>query len=459
VSPDSDGSPVRPPEYSETLPTTRPSAYRFAIPCGALLLFIVLGSLWVFGFQPVYFAALRRLGVEPYGWPFLDTHAILAAAECYRQGIDVYLMNPCDVMQRTHSYSPLWLIITPDSWGIGVTPWLGVILDLLFILALPLALRPRSAGETIILAFAAFSPMTILALERGNNDIVIFLLILAGVVLYRMPRPYRLGSYALFLIAGFLKYYPLVLLAFIARERWRGVFLPAAMVMAALLLFGASYYGELGHILATIPAAPYFTNAFSAKNLPYGFAGLMPDYPFLPRAFMAIALLGILLAVAAARILRNLRFIATTTRIDWNEPEALLLAIGSLLLTACFFAGSNMDYRGIFFLLALPGLVHLRQSAPSATIKRWLSSLIAATLFVMWKEFFRHNLYELLDSTAHIELGEHIKFLFWLARELVWWWLVTGFATIAILHLWQMPLTKDSVAGLRRLAGLSPNPL
>jgi hypothetical protein len=34
--------------------------------------------------------------------PLLDTHAVLAAIECHRLGIDIYAANPCDVLGRFH---------------------------------------------------------------------------------------------------------------------------------------------------------------------------------------------------------------------------------------------------------------------------------------------------------------------------------------------------------------------
>jgi len=453
---------VRPPLFAKhcvTPPsTTRQLIYRLAIPGGMLCLFAALAALWVFGFQPEYFGALRLLGIEPYRFPFLDIHGVLAAAECHWQGIDVYLSNPCDVENRIQTYSPLWLVLIPRSWGAAETTRAGVILVLVFISSLPVVLRPRSGGETLIFALAAFSPMTVFALERANNDLILFLLILCAAALYLAPRPYRLCSYAVFLIAGLLKYYPLVLLALMARERWRAVLFPAILAAAALVLFALYYRADLGYMLTNLPWAPYFTNAFSAKNLPYGFAGAMPDNPFISRSAVALVLLCALLANAAGRIRGNIRLLATTA-IGWAEPEATWLVIGSLLLTACFFTGPNMDYRGIFFLFVLPGLVRLHQSADCAPVRRWLSWMIAATLFVMWKEALRRGLYRLLDYLPNEWLRQLSEFLFWLGRELVWWWLIAGLASILVMHFWRMPLTKESVAGFRRLAASSSSRL
>src|SRR5438105_7131123 len=248
-------------------------AYRLAIPIGVLCLYAIMVGLWLSGAHSLYFGVLPLLGVEPFSFPFLGTHAILAAAECGRQGIEVYLSNPCDALGRPHAYSPLWLAIVPGSLGTSATGRVGASLDLVFLLSLIVVLRPRTTRELFILGAAAVSPMTVYAVERANNDLVVFLLVICGAILFTAPRPFRLFSYGLFVAAGLLKYYPLALLILVARERRRDALFTAAAAGFTLILFGVAFYSELKTALASIPAASsYFTDAFYARNLPFGFA-------------------------------------------------------------------------------------------------------------------------------------------------------------------------------------------
>src|SRR5205814_6861007 len=99
--------------------------------------------------------------------------------------------------------------------------------------------------------------------------------------------------------------------------------------------------------------------------------------------------------VAAARTVRTVRLLGSA-QIDWNASEAQFLAIGGLLMTACFFAGENVYYRGIFLLPALSGLVCLYRSAGDGAVRQHLGRMIAAVLFVMWEECFRR----ILDALA-----------------------------------------------------------
>src|SRR3954447_26048258 len=268
-------------------------AYRLAIPFGVLSLYAIVSGLWLSGADSLYFGALSLLGVEPFSFPFLDAHAVLAAAECGRQGVEVYLSNPCDVLGRPHAYSPLWLAIVPRSLGTGATGWVGASLDLLFLLSFTVVLRPRTALELFILGAAAVSPTTVYALERANNDLVIFLLVICGAMLFTLPRPYRLFSYGLFVTAGLLKYYPLVLLVLAAREGRRDGLVIAGAVILALVFLAVAFYPELSLAAASIPpGASFFTDAFSARNLPFGFAEALGKG--VSRALIAGALLSAL---------------------------------------------------------------------------------------------------------------------------------------------------------------------
>ena len=426
-------------------------AYRLAIPFGVLSLYAIMSGLWLSGAYSLYFGALSVLGVEPFSFPFLDAHAVLAAAECGRQGVEVYLSNPCDALGRPHAYSPLWLAIVPGSLGTGATGWMGASLDLLFLLSFTVVLRPRTAGELFILGAAAVSPMTVYALERANNDLVIFLLVICGARLFTIPRPYRLFSYGLFVTAGLLKYYPLVLLVLAAREGRRDGLVIAGAVILALVFLAVAFYPELSLAAASIPpGASFFTDAFSARNLPFGFAEALGKG--VSRALIAGSLLSALCGLAVARTLRTLRLLGRE-QLDWATGETQFLAIGGLLVAACFFAGQNVNYRGIFLLPVVAGLVCLHRSVKDPEVRRFCGQMIAAVLFIMWEEFFRRALHAVISPVPGEGLSSRAEVFFWVGRELVWWWLVVGLAALVLSYLRQSPF-----AAIVGRAGVDPAP-
>jgi hypothetical protein len=266
---------------------------------------------------------------------------------------------------------------------------------------------------------------------------VIFLLVICGAMLFTFPRPYRLFSYGLFVAAGFLKYYPLALVVLAASEERRDGLVIAAAAILALVFFAVAFYPELSLAAASIPAgASYFAGAFSARNLPFGFAEALGKG--VARSLIAGSLLAALSGVAVARMLRTARLLGRQ-QLDWTPREARFLVIGGLLVAACFFAGQNIGYRGILLLPVLSGLVCLHRSVEDREVRRFCGQMIAAVLFVMWEECFRRALHAAISPTPGTGLSSRAEVFFWLGRELVWWWLVVGLAALVLAFLRQSP--------------------
>jgi hypothetical protein len=426
----------------------RQLAYRLAIPAAALGVYGLFALLWNAGAHSAYFGALRFLGVAPFSFPFLDVDAVLSAAECGRQGVDIYISNPCDALGRPHVYSPLWLAVVPSFLGKSARGWVGLSLGLMFILSWGLLLRPRSAQAMLVFGMAALSPTTVYALERANNDIVVFLLILCGGMLSSAARSYRLCAYPLYLAAGLLKYYPLVLLMLLARERCRHAVIGIIASGALLILSGVYFRADLGRALANIPAASYFADSFSAGNLPFGMSEVLSNG--VGRSLIAFLLLAGLTAVGIARMVRTIRLLEPE-RLDRNETEAQYLVIGGMLVTACFFAGQNINYRGIYLLLVLPGLVRLHELCGEVAVRRFYRQMIGAVLFVMWEEFYRLLVHNLVAPGTGQGLSSPAEVLFWLGRELVWWWMIAGLAALVVSHLRRLPLAEEGISRLIRV--------
>jgi hypothetical protein len=415
------------------------------VPGVALLLYGMLAALWLWGPHAVYFGVLRLFAFEPFRFPFLDIHAVLSAAQCHRLGIDVYLTNPCDVLGRVHVYSPLWLRITPGFLDTSDTTMVGLGLGLLFIGSLVALCRRATPLEMLPIALTVLSPMTVYAVERANNDLVVFLLILVGCALLQLNRPIRFVTYSLFFFAGLLKYYPLILLVTVIRERRRDAIALAATAVIVLVLAVRCNHTEIARALAGIPTPAYFTDSFAAVNLPFGFAEILSAIPF--RGAVALLLLAALAAVLIGRARRSLA-IVDRAALDWGTFEADCLVVGALLLTACFFAGRNVDYRGVYFVLVMPGLLHLRRTASTVEGRRYLSSITAGVLFVAWEEAFRSIEHAATVYLPIEALRVRAELLFWLGRELVWWWLIAGLAAIVLSYLRQLPLVSDVLARL-----------
>lgn len=96
--------------------------------------------------------------------------------------------------------------------------------------------------------------------------------------------------------------------------------------------------------------------------------------------------------------------------------------LGAVLLVGCFFAGQNIAYRGVFLLLALLGLMKLAHSTKGFTSP--VSGVAAGiAVFLIWGEPFRVAILTALPRAALV---------FWLSRELAWWWLIAVLAGLVL---------------------------
>jgi hypothetical protein len=242
--------------------------YRFAPTLAGLLVFFSMSGLYMFGDRNLYGQILTWYGILPFRFPFLDISAWLAVWECARQGVDVISANPCDVLQRSYSCSPLWIAGSAIPLGVSDTPVVGWLLDLVFLLSLSLLPAPRRLSELMLILAATLSTMVVFALERANPDVLLFLMVLTTGLLAECRLFLRILGYLVALLAALLKYYPIMVLVIVFREAISVFAALTLLIFACLALFWAEYHADIARGLPGISQGPYNDVLFAAKNLP-----------------------------------------------------------------------------------------------------------------------------------------------------------------------------------------------
>lgn len=381
----------------------------------------------------------RVFGVNHYGTWFLDTYAILASNDALAHGFDVYRYNPLDYFGRPHVYPHWWLLL--GRWGLtrGDCAWLGFTWGAAFFVAALTRLRPRSWGELGWNLFVLCSPSVLLALDRGNNDLVLFVMLAPlGPLLLARSTLAQVAAIVLIAVATALKTYPAVaaLLLLAGGEpravRWRLAAMAAVFAaMAFDLVRDFSHYGGL------VPR-PDGLMTFGAANL-FLLAGADAGW-----ASVASLLVGGAMAVWLwhADLLDGWRP-ASDSMALW-----LSLVLGAVLLTGCFFAGMSYAYRWVFSLWMLPLLWQLRADplAPGRA-RRLATTTIVLLTITLW-----------MDAMASMVLTVYAKRLggdlvtFWADRvwqceqPLTW-------ALFACLMAFLVRFVRDGWATLRGSAG------
>ncbi len=424
---------------------SRPAS-QWVLPAAGL---VALGiAALIYGFDtPEYERIMRLWMIVPFRTPFIDAQAVPAVVECARRGINVFISVPCDPLHRRWDYSPFWL------WATFLPPWqnwMGICLDGAFFLSLALLPPARGGAGLLITALATFSSVPVFALERGNVDLIMFIFIAAGGALWARSFAWRLAGYALFAIAGFLKFYPLALFLLFIRERVGRFVALGCAGFALIAAFIWRYHAILRQAAANMPSFSDFTDAFGARQLPRGLELVIPyflhaaglDWPFLvtirAQALFAWDVWAILTVAALAFAL----FLAGKPVIGaafakLNAPERGFLVIGAALMCCNFFACENDSYRAIFLLFTLPGLLALAASAGAGRI---FGITAAAIVFVMWGLAIQLELAKLSGASAYPMAGSVAIYVYWIVHELAWWWIIAVLLAVMFCFMGQSPI-------------------
>lgn len=413
-----------------------------------LFALIVVG--WVL-FLFTHPAVLPKIGIGHYRievapgklheiW-FLDTYAILASNDTLALGENPYLPNRLDYLRRPHSYGPGWLYLRHLGLTRSDTFLLGSALAAAFVLVNLGFLRPTGALSLLWCSAIVCSTPVLAAVERGNNDLVVFL-ILAGVVplLLKNGVVWRWLAVPALGLATALKYYPavaaLVLLACgTPREiRWR-------MVVTAVMLVLIGW-----HVISEVP----FSGTLPAPRgiLSFGAIGI----------FQAIGITGVLpqVAVMLVGLLVAARWWRSPSLREWLPSASLrrewmYFILGAAILTGCFFVGQHFAYRWVFTIWLAPFLWSASgdENAPSVVRKltRLLACLLVALLWVEGASVIA------LHGLPHDTMMAALSWVFLGLQPLTWIFFIclVGF----LVHFFRLALS-DALAGrvaprLRRL--------
>lgn len=307
------------------------------------------------------------LGVPQLSPPFADLRFITSAWQCINEHVPVHSSNPCDPLHRPVDYPAIWFVPAALGLGDSSTTLLGILLAVVFLLS-AVTVLPRSATrrEAFIYSLAVCSPAVMLGVERGNTDLIVFVLLLAAAA---SPVHRRggliLGSGAL-LLATILKLFPILTLPALAR-RDRRTALAGMFVVCGFAAYAVATRGDLSMVARAVPVRIGRSYGIDLPKLASGSASTV---------LVALALAAIALGLAA--MLRRY--------VDWpNTTEVTgrlrLFWLGSLVYLGTFLLTRSFDYRMTFLLLTVPQL--LEWSSERSIFARGTLAAIVGGMWLM----------------------------------------------------------------------------
>jgi hypothetical protein len=364
------------------------------------------GGLWLISRLSDSTQAWQRFGVYHPPQSFADLRFIMSAIESRRDGYDPYRRNPHDLWHRRMNYPRLWMSLSALGLQERHTGPLGVGVALIFYVSLLALVGRLTFLEGAFYSLLVCSPATMLGVERGNVDLLIFSLLTFAVLLIRREGTRSIWPYAVVLVCSVLKLYPICAMAVALRDRSRTVALSiiggAGAVFLSYLFWIRS---DLPAIVANTPQT--FVISFGSKVVflrPNSWVG-----PINTTAWCIVCLASV---VALAIVV----FKRTSRPLFSSEASASML-IGMSMYIGIFVFLTNFNYKLIFLIFAAPQML---QWARSRNAYRHLAYIfLAAMALAFW-----------ISAQASSVQVSYPQFLL---KELMNWSLF-GMSTVILLH-------------------------
>lgn len=300
-----------------------------------VLLLGVLGIYW-FGWTDFW----RALGVPTMSPPFADMRTVQKGLISAAHGYDPQMENPFDPWHRLMNYPSVWLWAGHLIGLTNETTFLAVCITFAALYSAA-CLSLLWMYPSWLLFAATVSSASLLAIERGNNDLLVFFLLVV------FARSRWLLSSVLFIVAASAKVFPLFVLHAVAAQNDRKKLLACA----------------LSALVVLVALSPEFAAIRSGNT-----AGGIIAYGYKPLAGFLTALgaersslfsedtihwvVGGLLAALAWLLFRgSLAFYRAS---ELNTERHYLFLLGASVYVYTFVFAANWDYRLIFLLLCIP---------------------------------------------------------------------------------------------------------
>lgn len=314
--------------------------------------------------------------------PFSDFRLIPGSAETLRMGIEPSERNPGDPHKRKFNYPTFWRLFFYTGISEDDTIWISALMIGLFFGAVFLFPQNLTPAGAMLLLLIAFSPAAMLLYERGNVDLIVFVLC----VLIVMAAGYSAyAAAALLMFAAIVKLFPFFGATVLLREsKSRFAWLLAACALILLVYVFITWDSVRASWDLTMRGRDISYGASVifqrydrlSGNSPHSLENVLGTVPLI------VALTVVLIATAAG--LRNeLPLTADSGR------NLAAFRMGASIYVGTFLLGNNWDYRLAFLILAAPQLLEWAGKLGSGR-PRFIPSLVLLALvascwhFMVW---------------------------------------------------------------------------
>lgn len=338
---------------------------------GLTIAIIILSFVVLFTFYG-YESTWRLWNIPVLSPSFADLRAITHGSEAVAQGFDPMLNNPGDPWGRPLNYPRIWQALYWFGLNSSHTVGLGIFSITCFLSGIILIFPNINSLTLGLLIPTLLSPAVLLGVERGNIDLIIFLVVAIAIYVTRSSTIF--GDFSL-LLGIILKIFPLFGISLLFRLPPRQFLRHFSGVIAVTAAYFVVSWSDFKLISQTTQRSPVWS---------YGVSVMRGGLGSIDRSLGLLSILvsGLLLLTALF-----LAYLACTQDSipQFTEQHGSLnldaFRVGCSIYLGTFLMGSNWDYRLLFLILTLPQLAiwltiaqrQLRWSTQAAVLMLLLS--------------------------------------------------------------------------------------
>lgn len=312
---------------------------------------------------------------------FTDVDMMTMGAESHALGYDPLYDNPVHPWNKKLNYPRIWHILFALDIDRSHNDLIGSVFVILFFTGLGIFMFSKRYSNltVLIISLLVLSPSIMLGIERGNIELVIFLILALALLINHYST---IAALFLFFLAAVLKIYPAFAFVYLLKEnkkKFWTLFLSASGIFILYLLFTLT---DLQQIFLTTPKI-----AKSSYGLNVLWMGLThPRILNLQLSDNVIMTARIFSYVLLVVVFIGAIHLSLKTHNDGRFKQGQHLdafRVGAIIYIGCFVIGNNFDYRFTFLIFTIPQLVSWLHTKDNKYSKVPLITLLAI-VFSCW---------------------------------------------------------------------------
>lgn len=283
---------------------------------------------------------------------FFDFRLIPGSAESFRNGFEPTLENPYDPGHRIFNYPAFWRLFFYTNITQNHTVWIVSLILILFFVCVVLFPQNLSVFGALLMLLIVFSPASMLLYERGNVDLLVFILCVLAVLAVGYSAYWAV---AIILFGAVVKMFPLFGLTVFWRESRRkfiAVLFISILFMVIYIFITVSSQSAAWSSTLRSGDRSYGTFVFVTRFASY-LQILFPNLFSFDQwriLFEGIAVIMILFFVFLSS--QDSQPLPVSSERNLNA-----FRMGASIYVGTFLLGNNWDYRLTFLVLTVPQLV------------------------------------------------------------------------------------------------------